>query len=1135
MIAGTKQSTMRRRWGLRIGLTFCALAVAIWAAPIVVAWTPLVSWICAKAMHHLDGSVHVGSASLGWFSKVALYNVEIRDAGDRPVAQIPKVESSRSLLMLLVDHQDLGGFRIERPTIEWTLDKVDSNLEKVLAKALDQAPAASPDETRAQISLPKVRLELVDATLKFHDADTNQSWQIKSLSVCAVVNNDADMTVHMDLEGSLPAGTEKGTLKAEMQLQNPSAPNATMSLTAHVTSFPLALANVFVRRYQPDTKLGGFLHGDCDINAAMKDGKPHVEITGQLAGNHVTLASTALADTLSVERVQAPFTVWLEGQKLFVQKLELQSDLGKASVHGSLDLGADWLAAFAQQDFDLGLEVDLARVAQRLPKTLHLHDDLRLSAGQMNVQCKSMLKNGEFLWQGNLKMSDLRGIKGKQAIAWTDPITIDFQARNLHQGVPTIDHLKCSARFLRVEGTQSSDQFTLTADADLRQLAEPLGQFVELGAIKLAGKAHAVIQVRRVGAEKFLAQGSGQLEQMNLTWFTEQPWQEEFVSAKFDASGQIGKTGSQRVESANIEVSLGSDRVLARLTEPIDDLAAGPWGSLSVHVDGDLSRWQKRGRSWTTALESWQIAGQGGIQAQLRLAPHAIDCPSALLQATNFRYTGSSLWIQEPTFKLQTAARWDAKTGAIDLTQMKLTCTAIQLDAPKLNVQPTTMALRGAVNITGDLVRLRQWTQDPREKPGAPIAGTLAGRLDLQTSRERLTADFNASLKDLCYGNAANPTWREADLKCAGRGVYDLANDSLHLEKLDLAGATIAAAAKGTIANLTTSRDIDLAGVLTYDLEKMEPQLRPLLGKDVKIAGKDSRPFKLAGPLYPKSKTSLTAVPIAGPPPQMHFSELKGQASLNWKSLKAHGCDVGPAEVRAILQQGWLQLYPLEATLNGGKLRVQPNLRLEPEPMEMVLLAGPMIEKAKITPAMCAGPLGYAAPALANVVEADGLISLKLDGGRIPLSAPTAGEIKGTLVLHNAKLGPNPIVRELTVMLKIPVSQGQIKECQVPFHMVNGKVHHSNLELAFGDFTFKTSGAVGLDGSLAIAVDMPIPPPLAAAAKLTPAQAKQTFRIPIGGTLEHPRPDPRALESLTSVIGRSLLENQFNRLLQPKR
>src|SRR5262249_16265713 len=149
------------------------------------------------------------------------------------------------------------------------------------------------------------------------------------------------------------------------------------------------------------------------------------------------------------------------------------------------DFGADWLAAFAQPDFELALEVNLATVAERLPKTVRVHKDLRLTAGQLNAQCRSQLKNDAIVWQGNLHMSDGHGIKGKETIAWTEPITLEFQVRNPHQGVPQIDHLRCSARFLHVEGSQTADQFTLTAEADLRQLAEPLGQFIDLAAIKM--------------------------------------------------------------------------------------------------------------------------------------------------------------------------------------------------------------------------------------------------------------------------------------------------------------------------------------------------------------------------------------------------------------------------------------------------------------------------------------------------------------------------------------------------------------------------------------------------------------------------------------------------------------------------
>ena len=201
----------------------------------------------------------------------------------------------------------------------------------------------------------------------------------------------------------------------------------------------------------------------------------------------------------------------------------------------------------------------------------------------------------------------------------------------------------------------------------------------------------------------------------------------------------------------------------------------------------------------------------------------------------------------------------------------------------------------------------------------------------------------------------------------------------------------------------------------------------------------------------------------------------------------------------------------------------------------MILLAGPVIEKAQITREMCAGALGYALPMLANVAEAEGTVSMSLEGGRLPLSAPTTGELKGTFTLHAAKLGPSPIMRELSGLLRVPPPTSLVKESKVPFHMIDGKVHHRDLELVFPDYSLKSSGTVGMDGSPALMIEMPIPPQLANALKLTPAQAKQMLRVPIGGTLEHPRPDPRALESLTAIVGRSFLENQLNKLLQPKR
>ncbi len=1115
-----------RRWGLRILLTLCGLLVLVWAAPMIAAWTPLVAWICGKASQQFNGSVRVGSASLGWFSPIRLYHVEILDADGQPIVHIAKIESDRSLLTLLVERDDLGSFRIDQAVVDWKFDWTTSNIEKALARPRRPSVDAHAAPEPAAWSVPQVRLEITNATLKVHDVQTQKTWTTKAITASALIRDDEGRIVQATLQGVTNDGAEAGALKAEMQLHHFGEPNAKASIKARFTSFPAPLVGLIARRYHAGAEFNGSLQGHFQLNADMRAGKPHVEIAGEVFGNHVFFASHALVDHLYVERLRAPVMMRLEDHKLIVQRAELESDFGKLTVQGTLDFDAEWRDALAQPAFDLDADLSLTTLAQRLPRTLHTHLDMQLLNGRLNVKCKSQEKDGDIVWQGHLHTSDVRGIKGQKLVTWIEPITLDFQVRNLHRGMPGIDHLNCSARFLRVEALQQEDQFTLRADADLRQFADSLGQLLDLGDLKLAGKINASLSVRR-SERDFVMHGNAQGKDVNVSWLTSQPWQEKEVVAKWAARGQVDNAGRPRIDSADLAVDLDKDRIGMKLTEPIHDLDAGPWGTLGLRVEGDLTRWSQRVKSWTTRLDDWQFAGQADLHLQACPSRQAIEFTSAKLLATNCRCIGSSLWILEPTMNAEAAGRWDVNTGRVDLARLKLTSSAVRIDADHLSLQPATMALSGSADLVADVARLRQWSHDPRTNPAAPMAGTIVGRLDLQSSEERIAADFKVTLHNLIYGPVARPIWQEAEMRLVGRGVYDWATDVFDLERLNLATAVLGANGHGKIANISTTRDLDLAGVMTYDLEKLEPLLQPFLGKDVQIAGKESRTFRVLGPLYPRDASADIASSLS-------FRDLKGEAGLHWKSLKAHGCEVGPAQMKAVLQQGWLQFYPVETTLNGGKLRLQPNLKLEPVPMELILLSGPLIEKAKLTPPMCAGALGHAIPVMANVAQAEGSISLTLEGGRLPLSAPTEGELKGTLVLHHAKVGPNAIVREVSALLQITPPTGVVKECRVPFHLLQGKIHHTNLELTVGEFAMKSSGAVGLDGSLAIVVETPIPAQLAAAARLTPAQAKQILRIPIGGTLDHPRIDPHVLESLTSALGRSLLESELNKVL-PKR
>ena len=95
------------RWGRYVLVFLGMLLLLARGAPIIVAWSPLVGWACGQAKSRLGiaGSVSVGSVSLGWFSPIAIRNVEVRDEDDTRIVQIEKIESYRSLLYLLMTRQ----------------------------------------------------------------------------------------------------------------------------------------------------------------------------------------------------------------------------------------------------------------------------------------------------------------------------------------------------------------------------------------------------------------------------------------------------------------------------------------------------------------------------------------------------------------------------------------------------------------------------------------------------------------------------------------------------------------------------------------------------------------------------------------------------------------------------------------------------------------------------------------------------------------------------------------------------------------------------------------------------------------------------------------------------------------------
>ena len=212
-------------------------------------------------------------------------------------------------------------------------------------------------------------------------------------------------------------------------------------------------------------------------------------------------------------------------------------------------------------------------------------------------------------------------------------------------------------------------------------------------------------------------------------------------------------------------------------------------------------------------------------------------------------------------------------------------------------------------------------------------------------------------------------------------------------------------------------------------------------------------------------------------------------------------------------------LEPSSASADG-----QPQLVIEP---------GTVLPRTQVTPEACHDLLRYIAPILAGATDVGGEFSIEVDRWRLPLAEPASGEGSGRLTISSLDVGPGPLVAQLAAILNVPPKLRLIEDAPVTFRMAKGRIHHSDLEFRIDRLAVRTHGSVGLDGSLALVAEVPMPKQLLGDGPLASALAGQTLAIPIAGTLSQPRIDVEGLgdsglDLLSGTLGDLLKDDKVD-------
>ena len=1110
----------RRLWRPR-ALTAAVLLLTLLALlPTIVSHSPVVGWIVSQATQNLHGEASVGTVHLGWFSAPVVTDLEIRDQQGRTLITIEQLRAERSLLGLLTNTSDLGPIRIERPELSITYDGSETNLEVVFGDWLSK-----------DSSQPEMAAELVvtDGTVALTDTRSIQKWEVNEIELTANMPADQHTPIDLRVSGHLADTQRAGRFAMEVALSRTAARvdplSAIESLKAELENMPLEMVAPLLRRSMPDTELGGRLSAfaKCEVSG----GSIHPEVAIQLTveADDFVLAGNALhGDRLAIDRIDAAGRASWRGRVIDIERLRVETEVGSALVSGGFNLPDDSIStlvkSLAEQTYRIEAGLNLAALATKLPNTLRLQEGIRIQSGDATIVLESRRVGDRMRWDGHADISRLAAERQGRQISWPEPIRARLSASTTPQGL-SIERLECLAKHLQVNASGSPERVNATLDFDLAGLTDEASQLIDLGGLELAGTGHGRFQWRRQSPQEYDAQGNLQITDFQLALNDRPGWSEGELRLQLEAQGPIDETPGIAVRTGKAQLHVGDDHLTAVLAEPVSDLVNDASYPVALQSEGDLGRWSARLQP-LLPWNDWQMVGRLSATGRLDYAAELTTLRDAKVHVEQFTIRGPQLNFYDPEIDLSVAqVKWQSPQNRLEVRSASLAGQTIGLGAEPFAVawsDGKIHELNGTVAIRTTLDRIQQWgTATVTEPPKWMLRGNLTGRTSFQTTEAKVSFDTDALVEQFAAHHQSGKKLEEPKIRVIAKGKYDPDARLLELGNARLESGIVAADTNGTVDLGQQQPRIDLDGRYQYDLVRLSEMGRIHLGLPLFAAGHGTSPFSFHGPIT--------------------LAEAQASLALNWTGAEIAGFLIGPGKLEAELTGGTVRTNPIAVDVSEGQIAVTPQIAFSEKGALLTAEPGQVAQQIRISPQMCAGALQYIAPPLAGVATAEGTFSIDLEQCRIPLDKPEMGDLAGRMTIHAVSIGPGPLIRELTTALGFGRTAQLSRESVVPFRMVEGRVYHRDLELIFPEVTMKTYGSVGLDQSLALIVEMPIPDKWRSGNQMLDAVVqKQTIRLPIGGSLQEPAIDRRELERqagqfLQGAV-QNMLQNQLNRQLE---
>ena len=1142
-----------RWWCSGIGLILLLSMVML---PHMMAYQPIRHAIFDRMTHPLSWRLRCNEASFSWWSKIDLHEVRLLASDGQEIVTARRVTTQRSLIELCRASDQLGLIQIEAPHFQSRIRSDGSEWEDWLSEL--SGASFSTDAKKTTFPGPRFNLQIQEGTVDVVPEGL-PAWKIDSFQALIGVRADG---LQIDVKARVADGADWGTMHGSAVFPTDTSRDPVLQL--QLQKMPLFILDTLALRSGQTIRARGSVAGKIKLT----EGDQERSLQGQLGWHQLEIQAPQYlgSDTLKTDQLQTRFELAEDELEIDLRQLKLTSDLMDLDAHGKLvvEPGGSLWRTLETSHYTCQGRVNVAELSRQLVETLRRRTDTEVASGHVNWELTNRLEGSKRTVAGEITSRGLKIRGPNNRHEFVQPLEMRFLA-TVDADRWRLEELSGKSTFLEFRGKGDTQAGQLTARADLMALRSELSQFVDLGFLRLDGTVDGQLQWQTLPSGEMATQGKLNASDLMVA-VSQRNWHEPSIDLTFDTVMQYSESDRREWKSGKLQMRAGGDRLDIRLTD------AMPWQGnrwpLEVEVYGNLNHWRHRLRG---VVEFPVPPIEGTIDTRLSLLREQnnfqLSVPAAEIR--NFYLELPGVRLQEPRIRIEGGGRWNSEQSTLTLTESSFASTALALRVGSLSYNPQRGGFPNVqLSYRGDLERM--WLAVPNRHRQQLPSGSFSGLLTLHEGSEGTQFSGQADFQNLRWlarnrrtvrGSEVRRDWQtiwhepQLRLQTAGKVAREL--ERIHFENLELDSTIADVQLQGEVHEPWGATSLRLQGRSSLNLDQISSRLAPTWGEQLRLVGHVTRPFEITGPLRPASPPVPNGrlLPVSTGTSQSTSwlsPQLQGEAGIGWQQIHAWGFDFEPGKMDLKLENQNVFVLPLELATRGGRIRITPRLRLD-HPLRVDLEAGQVVEQVQITPQMCRGWLKFVAPLLADVTEAHGRFSVALDGATIPLASPATSQIRGTLQIHAAEVGPGAtsqqilsVIQQIQTISRANRRQSSpslsdwiiVPEQNVRFQMLDGKIYHEDLTLLIGNVPVKTRGWVDVDEQINLVARLPIQESWVGQDRWLAGLRGQTIEVPIRGTLKQPRVDHNFLNDLgQKVLRRSTesflqeeVQKQLNRL-----